>query len=103
MVIFEEAGKLLITKDSPFLKATSVPESFILMFNFSLNESLLNSGIGNLTLKQYANAMGIPKSRSCIQIIEHYFPNLISYRREGAGIMIWLNREVFEGQDLEEE
>ena len=23
MVIFEEAGKLLITKDSPFLKATS--------------------------------------------------------------------------------
>ena len=78
-------------------------EIHLSMFSKLLNESLLKSGIGNLTLKQYANAMGIPKSRSCIQIIEHYFPNLISYRREGAGIMIWLNREVFEGQDLEEE
>ena len=40
MVIFEEAGKLLITKDSPFLKATSVPESLILIFNFSLKERI---------------------------------------------------------------
>ena len=90
------------------IQTTNVLESIDGEINLSqftklFRENLLDIGIGNLTFKEYANSMGIPKSRSCIQIIDQYFDGVIGYRREGNTVFIWLNRGVLVTPMVEEE
>ena len=66
---------------------------------------LVSQGCKKQSLKEFARSFGIPKKRSCIEIIDDYFPDEIGYRREGETIVyIWMkNRGVFVSPVDEEE
>jgi len=43
------------------------------------------------SFKQFAKSYGIPTTRTAVEIIDHYFPYTIGYRREGKTVVhIWL-------------
>ena len=65
---------------------------------------VVSKGLPKQSLKEFAISHGIPKRRTFVQIIEDYFPNEISYRREGETVVhIQRKRGVFEGHAIEEE
>ena len=56
-----------------------------------LEEYLESIGEPGKSFKQFAKSYGIPTTRTAVEIIDHYFPNTIGYRREGKTVVhIWL-------------
>ena len=55
-----------------------------------LGDYLESIGQPKKSFKQFAKSFGIPMNRTAIEVIEHYFPNAIGYRREGKTVVfIW--------------
>lgn len=55
-----------------------------------LGNYLESIGQPKKSFKQFAKSFGIPTNRTAIEVIEHYFPNAIGYRREGETVVfIW--------------
>lgn len=55
-----------------------------------LGDYLESIGQPRKSFKQFAKSFGIPMNRTAIEVIEHYFPNAIGYRREGKTVVfIW--------------
>ena len=66
---------------------------------------LVGKGLRKKSLKEFARSFGIPKNRTCVEIIEDYFPTEITYRREGETI-VYISRQkqrVFQYLTIEEE
>ena len=76
-------------------------------FSNTLRDYLVSKGLPKMTMKEFSKSYGIPKSRSLIEIINHYFPTEIGCRREGLTVAyIWriqTNQGVFEHRAYEEE
>ena len=92
---------------SHILSALNSVEGEIKLATFSnyFQLYLVGNGYKKQSLKEFARSFGIPKKRSCVDIIEDYFPEDIAYRREGDTIVyiFMKNREVFESLANEEE
>ena len=51
-------------------------------------------GEPKMSFKQFAKSFGIPMNRTAVEIIDHYFPSTIGYRREGKTVVyIWLKED----------
>lgn len=97
---------LLFSTKAPNNKCPEVDESFQMHVYNALRTvesevklSTLSTILGNYlesigqpkkSFKQFAKSFGIPTNRTAIEVIEHYFPNAIGYRREGKTVVfIW--------------
>lgn len=74
------------------LNALRTVESEVKLSTLStiLGDYLESIGQSKKSFKQFAKSYGIPTNRTAIEVIDHYFPNAIGYRREGKTVVfIW--------------
>lgn len=105
-VALSTSESLLFRTKAPTNKCPEVDESFQMHVYSALRTvesevklSTLSTILGNYlesigqpkrSFKQFAKSFGIPTTRTAIEVIEHYFPNAIGYRREGETVVfIW--------------
>lgn len=75
------------------LRALETIESEVKLATIStiLEAYFLSIGEPKKSFKQFAKSYGIPANRTAIEVIDHYFPNAIEYRREGKTVVyVWL-------------
>ena len=105
-VALSTSESLLFRTKAPTNKCPEVDENFQMHVYNALRTvesevklSTLSTILGNYlesigqpkrSFKQFAKSFGIPTTRTAIEVIEHYFPNAIGYRREGKTVVfIW--------------